>query len=220
MMDMDKYRKYLKFLLVLLSIISILIMITTFLNMAMIDNLIFLLIDNDILLVFFSSSVGLVFLVMYINFIIKIFMRKKIEVFLSYTYSNEEDIKKIRKLLSLTSNYKVYDFNSILIGQDIQVEIKKMIDTSSFFIILLDKDYFQSEHCLMELETIIDSGKVIVPILKSRDHISKLPPEILKLKYLIISDDETWEITLKQSLYEQYGQIRKIAKDGKLNRIM
>jgi hypothetical protein len=86
-----------------------------------------------------------------------------------------------------------------------------MMDISKILIILFDENYFQSKHCLNELETITNSGKFIMPILKSSKHTSQLPAKISKLKYLIISDDESWEKTFENSLplYKQYNQLDK-----------
>ena len=209
MIDFDKYKKYLSVIVVIFSVLSVLVMIITFLDMNIIDNMIFHLMENQILLVLFTSFVGVVFSLMYMQFITKIIRRKKIGIFISYNYSSKEYIEKIKNLLSASNNYKIYDFHSILLGQDIQMEIMKMIDASNIFIVFLDEDYLQSKHCFTELEAMIGSGKAIIPILKSSDYISELPSEILKLKCLIISENKSWETLLERSIFEQYRQIRK-----------
>jgi len=208
------YKKYFNIFVIILSIASIIISIITFLDITIIDNLISIIAKNDIFISIFTYFVIGLFISIYSYLITKIIRRKKSGIFLSYTHLNKEDVNKIKKILSSTNNYKIYDFDSILIGQDIQAEIKNMIDSSSIFIILFDENYSQSNHCLMELEEIVKSGKIIIPILKSSEYAAKLPPEIKKFKYLIISDDETWESTFKQSLYEQYRQIRENKQKG------
>jgi hypothetical protein len=205
----DKYRNFLNISVIVLSITSIIVAIISFLDMTIIDNLISIFAKNNSFLLMFTSFVTVLFISIYSYFITKIFKRKKISIFLSYMHSDKEDINKIKKILSSTNNYKIYDFDSILIGQNIQVEIKNMIDSSSLIIILFNENYFQSNHCLIELEEIVNSGKIIIPILKSSEYVSNLPPDIKKFKYLIISDDEAWESTFKQSLYELYRQVRE-----------
>jgi len=144
----------------------------------------------------------------------KIFKRKKFWTFLSYSHSSKVEMNKIKKMVYSTNNYKLYDFDSISIRQNIQLEIEKMIKISQLFIILFDDNYIQSPRCSMELKAIINSKKPFIPILKSSEYVSKLPEEISKLKCIIISDDSSWRKILKKSLYEQYRKIEKEIKRG------
>jgi hypothetical protein len=208
MKNIDEFRKYFNIILLVIVFVCTIISIIAFIDTEIIDNLIINISKNEYLVGIFVSFVAIIIVFMYSYFIRKIFKSKKICVFLSYAYSSKEEIKKIREVLTITNNYKIYDFDSIPIGQNIQIEIRKMFDTASLFIILFDENYFMSDHCSLELNEIIKSGKIIIPILKSKEYDSKLPSEISKLKYLLISDNESWEETFKRSLWEQYKIIR------------
>jgi len=201
-----RFDKYSTIIVFLLSIISVIVMIISFIDTKIIDSSIYMLANNSLLMVFLTSFLGAVVIVIYLYLIRKMFMRRKVDVFLSYANSSNEELEKIKKILLSTSNYKLHDFDSISIGENIQTEIKKMIDNSKLLIIIFDDVYFQSNHCQMELKIIINSNKNIIPILKSNNDVSRLPPEISKLKYLVISNDKSWERTFEQSLYVQYRQ--------------
>jgi hypothetical protein len=202
------FNKYFTVFVVILSIASFIITMLAFLDARIINDFIFILAKNSFLMGMIISCVIAIFIFVYSYLIHKIFNRKRIGVYLSYTHSSKNDMEKIRKVLSLTSNYKIYDFDSISIGQNIHDEIERMISISNICIILFDKEYLQSEHCSSELTMMINSRKIIIPILKSNEYISNLPPEISKIKYLVISDDKDWEETFRYSLRELYGQVR------------
>jgi len=205
--------KYWIVLTAILSVISIIITIVAFLDTEIINRFLYAIDDNNWIIGIFSSFVVAIFISMYSHLIRKILKRKKVCVFLSYAHSSKQEIDKIRKVLLSTNNYIIHDFDSISVGQDIHAEITKMIDASKLFVILFDERYFQSEHCSTELKMVAESGKIVIPILKSNDYVSKLPSEIMKLKYLVVSDDDTWEKTFEQSLYEQYRKLRGIKND-------
>lgn len=191
-----------------LTIFATLIALISFLDNRIIDKAIVSLIDHQLLLALLTGILASFLVSMYLYFITKMIKRKKVGVFLSYAHSSKGDVDKIRKTLRATSNFEIYDFDSIIIGQNIQEEITNMMSEASLFIMLIDEIYLQSDHCLEELGTIINSEKAIIPILASSDYIKKLPPEILRLKYLVISDNNNWETAFRQSLHEQYKQIR------------
>jgi len=155
-----------------------------------------------------------VFAVICFSIIRKVTKSKKVGIFLSYSHSSEFEMSKVKKIVSSTSDYEIYDFDSISVGQDIQMEIKRMIDVSKLFIVLFDEQYVKSSYCSVELEAIISSGKPVIPVIKSNECALNLPPEISKLKYLIISDDASWEKVFEGSLHKQ---VKLISQADKLN---
>jgi hypothetical protein len=202
------FNKYFAVLVAILSLASAVFTITAFYDTKIIDSFIFVLAKNEILLNAVVACVVLIIVFAYSQLIKKIIFRERIGIFLSFAHSSREEMYTIRRVISSMNNFKIFDFSSITIGQDIQTSIKELITASSIVIIFFDEGYFQSDHCLSELELLLDRGKVVIPILKSSEMVSKIPPKISALKYLVISDDYTWENTFRYALYEQYRKIR------------
>lgn len=163
----------------------------------------------DLVLIVF---IIVVFAVICFSIVRKVAKSKKVGIFLSYSHSSELEMSKIKKIVSSANDYEIYDFDSISVGQDIQMEIKRMIDISKLFIVLFDEYYVKSSYCSMELDAIISSGKPVIPVIKSNECALNLPPEISKLKYLIISDDASWEKTFEESLHKQVKLISQADK--------
>jgi len=208
-MKNNNFNKYLSILVMAFSIVGVVISLITFMDVNIIDSFIYNLAEHNLLLALFSSFFAALLCSFYIHLFKKILKRKRMDIFLSYAHSSSEKINRIRRILSSTDNFMVHDFDSIMAGQNIQQEIEQMINDSKICIILFDEDYFQSTHCSEELKMMTDSKKAIIPILKSDEYATKLPSELIKLKYLLISDDDSWEINFKQSLLEQYKIIRE-----------
>jgi len=198
------FNKYLPISVMILCICTFVIILIAIFDISKINYIIVELAHYHRLFYVFIYMLIIFFVYFYSDFIVKLFKRKKIDTFLSYSRSSKVEIDKIKEVLSMANNYNVYDFESIIIGQDIQSEIKKMIDNSELFVIIIDKNYIQSPYCSMELEAMINSGKHIIPILTSNECISMLPDEISKLKFVIISDDGSWKKAFEHSLYKQY----------------
>ncbi len=150
------------------------------------------------------ATTSLISALLYVT--IKIINRKRLGVFISY-HKDCEEIDKIKNLLSRLGNFRVYDQQSVLLGQNIAEEVFKMIYVSSLYIVLFDENYCDDESCMVELAAIIDLGKRVIPILKSQDVVSKLPKEIAALKYLVITDGAKWEELLVDSLRSSYRMI-------------
>jgi len=116
-------------------------------------------------------------------------------------------MNKIKDILVLTNNYKIYDFDSIQAGQDIEAEIKRMVAISKRIIVLYDEGYTKTDYCSIGLKAIIESKKPVIPLLKSIESVSKLPTELSKFKPLIISsNDESWKKAFEHSLHQQYNR--------------
>jgi hypothetical protein len=196
----------------ILSGLSSIVALIAFLDTERIDYFILSLARSDILMSVFMGIVASFFVAAYLHFIKKIIKRRKINVFISYAHSSIYDMYKVRRFLSTTSNIKVYDFDAIPVGQVIESEIERMIDDSTIVIILFDENYFQSNNCKVELRTLLSKEKTIIPILKTNDIVAKLPSEVKRLKYLIISDDDSWGVALKHSLHDHYRHIRERKK--------
>jgi len=201
--------KYFAIFVAVLSILASIVTIFAFLEPGFIEELIWRLSDHTIFLSFLLSVIAALIVSMYAYFFRKVIKRKKTSIFMSYADTSKEIANKMRKIISLSSSLKIYNFDSIPIGGNIHDEIKKMLDAAEIYVVLFDKQYFESAQCKFELDVIVNSEKVIIPVLTDSEYIKKLPEKIASLRYLVIADNDSWDETFEKSVFEQNLKLRR-----------
>ncbi|RDD38987.1 hypothetical protein TrispH2_008615 [Trichoplax sp. H2] len=89
---------------------------------------------------------------------------EKWDVFLSYSWNNKDEVKKIKSYLE-QQKWKVWiDDNRVAGGQDLDSVLSNGIEACKVFVPCLNRSYANSDNCYSELSHAKDLKKFIIPI--------------------------------------------------------
>jgi hypothetical protein len=86
------------------------------------------------------------------------------EVFLSYSWANQDSVKRIKKCLEKEGISCWMDVEAMHGGQSLFAEIDRGVSQCSVFVSCLSPSYETSTNCQREIQLAIDRQKVIIPI--------------------------------------------------------
>lgn len=148
---------------------------------------------SGIFLIFVTINISLVFGI----FILQILRRvnPKQYIYISYSTENEEIADSISKILSeqfeKLSKYRfeIRTADSVPYGEDMYATVQRYIDESDIIIIIVSAAYIDSEWCRNEFNSIVSSGKKIIPIImNSYDDLSRLSVDVSNIKALSLQN--------------------------------
>lgn len=91
------------------------------------------------------------------------------KIFISYSHADEAYKNKLKNhlaiLLRCWSAGEIWDDRELVAGDDFNEQIFKQIEDSNIHILLISADYFASDYCMDEFKKIMDSGKIVIPII-------------------------------------------------------
>ena len=88
------------------------------------------------------------------------------DIFLSYQWNNQEQIKSFSKTLKDSFGYSVFlDINYLNSGRTLADELSKAISASDLFICFVTKAYSNSDNCIKEFKWATEQNKKIVVVM-------------------------------------------------------
>ncbi|MCU0431088.1 MAG: toll/interleukin-1 receptor domain-containing protein [Cytophagaceae bacterium] len=121
---------------------------------------------------------------------------KKFDAFISYSHTNIQDVKKLRRFL-LDERLSVWYDMELEPSQDIQRTLTDAINDSRFMIIIITKDYYDSEWLEKELEIGLlrqVEGKIkVLPVSIGEIDFNRLPRELRNIQILQLNKEFTIE---------------------------
>jgi hypothetical protein len=115
--------------------------------------------------------------------------KRDIRIFLSYAREDRNKAEQVIKQLATQPNIHVFTVNQMSAGENWKDRIKKELAKSDFFLVLLSPASIRSKWVQLELGAAWGLDKFIIPIVTSRDLVSKLPLEftgtpVVDMEYL------------------------------------
>lgn len=104
--------------------------------------------------------------------------KRDIRIFLSYAHDDRNKAEEVIKHLATQPNFHVFTANQMSAGENWKDRIKKELAKSDFFLVLLSPTSIRSKWVQFELGAAWGLDKFIIPIVTSRDLVSKLPVKL------------------------------------------
>ena len=146
------------------------------------------------------------------TFTVPIAARRPFRVFLSHAKADDVHARKVRAILSLQPNLRLFTEDSLSPGEDWAARLKRELSECDLFLILVSPNSSASQRVPQELGAAWGMNKPIIPILTDPRLSANMPVALSGTRPLSIAEFERPE-TLHQIL-EQHGASALIAGDG------
>lgn len=113
------------------------------------------------------------------------------EVFICYSDLDKSIMIQLRQSLMRHSITVWTNQTDIQSGTQFEQEIKQGVEQSDNIIYLISSNALASEYCQMELDYALSYHKRIIPLLIESINLDKIPPQILGLQFIDLSESRT-----------------------------
>ena len=103
---------------------------------------------------------------------------------MSYASEDRSSAEEVIKHLTTVPNLQIFNDNSISAGEDWESIIRRELDKSDYFLVLLSPASIRSKWVQFELGAAWGLDKFIIPVVTTHDVISKIPVDLAGLRII------------------------------------